>query len=205
MNTQTEAATTKKARLAVTKAYNAVNPAGDKVETKSLKNGVTYSSVTISAIGEDDITASLSDVNLNHLAAYGLRALLLQGTSEATTIPAFFRIARENLDSLIKGEYSSRGGERGVNFDRFAKICANAKEIVNMLGTDDEAEIATRCAAKVAALDEKTPATKDKPSGGQAWIALVRSHPAYQASSNQLFPRKPREVKAKDLTSLFDI
>lgn len=123
--------------------------------------------------------------------AKGIMAVINGAIIGITDVAEAIEEAVGAVESAFKGEFSDRGGERGLNYDRFATILAAH------LGVDTDT-VKEKVKAKEDALSDED-FTK--------WIATIRSTDGYKAKQAELFPRKPKGKKkqAVDVADLLGL
>ena len=204
MNDATNGTTTAKRRerLAITKRFIL----SDGSPVSALDKG----SIPVALVfdfgnkGENIHKVTLQDFDsiLPHLAIYGLRALLNAGMQGADNEQDAESQFLDKVESILEGDFSDRGGERGVNLDQFATVLAACT------GKPKE-EVKALFRAKEAALTDQDVKTHKNRKGEEyetdafeRWVDAVRSTNDYRAKASELFPRKRKESKQVTLDSL---
>ena len=189
---------TRKARLPITKRFLT----GEGEATVS-SNGVTALSFQFGQEDVVDVPVIEFADHATALLAYGIRSLLNGALVNVDTLEEAKAALLEKIAAIKAGNFSDRGGERGINVAQFIAVLAAANNI-----TADQAR--NIYAAKAAALEDKEiREEKDKEGNviGESdafdrWIAAVRATTEYKTKASELFPR---ERKGKDKAALADL
>lgn len=187
----------RKARLPITKRFLTANG-----EATVSSNDVTALSFQF---GQDVVEVPVNSFadHAAALLAYGIRSLLNGALVNVDTLEEAKAALLEKIAAIKAGNFSDRGGERGINVAQFIAVLAAANNI-----TAEQAR--NIYAAKAAALEDKEiKEEKDKDGAviGESdafdrWIAAVRATTEYKTKASELFPR---ERKGKDKAALADL